>query len=224
MNILETDSVELSFGDKKVIAGGYMKLEGGRIHALVGRNGYGKSSLMRVVFGSLQPQFKFTRYNGVPLPYPFKKKGLIRYLPQFDFVPKRLQLQVFLDLYDVQWSKVVMCFPEMEGLKRLRLGELSGGQLRMVTSMAVILSPVEFVLLDEPFTHIMPLHVEILKSLIRQEAAAGKGFLITDHMYDHVLDLADSFYYMEWLVTRPVSRAELLEKDYFLRMNASPSF
>lgn len=218
MDILETDSVELSYGTKQVIAGGYMKLEGGRIHALVGRNGFGKSSLMRVVFGSLQPQFKFTRYNNTPLPYPYKKRGLIRYLPQFDFVPKRLRLLQFLKLYDVSWDKLATCFPELENAQRLRLGELSGGQLRMVTSLAVILSPVKFVLLDEPFTHIMPLHVEMLKSLIRQEAAAGKGFLITDHMYDHVLDLADSFYYMEWLVTRPISREELLEKDYFLRM------
>ena len=218
MDILETDSVELSFGTKQVIAGGYMKLETGRIHALVGRNGFGKSSLMRVVFGSLQPQFKFTRYNNIPLPYPYKKPGLIRYLPQFDFVPKRLRLLQFLKLYDVSWDKLASSFPELENAQRLRLGKLSGGQLRMVTSLAVILSPVKFVLLDEPFTHIMPLHVEMLKSLIRQEAAAGKGFLITDHMYDHVLDLADSFYYMEWLVTRPISRDELLEKDYFLRM------
>ena len=218
MDILETDSVELSFGEKKVIAGGYMKLEGGRIHALVGRNGFGKSSLMRVVFGSLQPQFKFTRYNNTPLPHPYKQPGLIRYLPQFDFVPKRLRLSAFLKFYNVSPDKLVACFPEMEGMMHVKLGALSGGQLRMVTSLAVILSPVKFVLLDEPFTHIMPLHVETLKSMIRAEAAAGKGFLITDHMYDHVLDLADAFYYMEWLVTRPVSREELLEKDYFLRM------
>jgi ABC-type multidrug transport system ATPase subunit len=218
MDILETDSVELSFGEKKVIAGGYIKLEGGRIHALVGRNGFGKSTLMRVVFGSLQPQFKFTRYNNTPLQHPYKQRGLIRYLPQFDFAPKRFRLQHFLKLYDVPWSKLVACFPELEGAENRRLGELSGGQLRMVTSMAVILSPVKFVLLDEPFTHIMPIHVEMLKSLIRAEAATGKGFLITDHLYDHVLDMADTFYYMEWLVTRQISREELLEKDYFLRM------
>jgi ABC-type multidrug transport system ATPase subunit len=218
MDILETDSVELSYGQKQVIAGGYMKLESGRIHALVGRNGFGKSSLMRVVFGSLTPQFRFTRYNGNPLPYPFKKPGLIRYLPQFDFVPRRLKISSFLKLYDVPWHKIVACFPEFEGCEKMKLGALSGGQIRMVTSLAVILSPVKFVLLDEPFTHVMPLHVDVLKSLIQQEAAAGKGFLITDHMYDHVLDLADSFYYMEWLVTRPISREELLEKDYFLRM------
>lgn len=218
MHILETDSVELSFGDKKVIAGGYMKLESGHIHALVGRNGFGKSSLMQVVFGTLQPQFRLTRYNGVVTPYPYKKPGLIRYLPQFDFVPKHLRLSLFLKYYNIPWQKLTDRFPEFQGMMHLKPAELSGGQLRMLASLAVILSPVKFVLLDEPFTHIMPLHVDMLKSAIREEAAAGKGFLITDHMYDHVLDLADSFSYMEWLVTRPVSRKELLEKDYFLRM------
>ncbi|PWV56426.1 hypothetical protein [Chitinophaga sp. S165] len=52
MDVLETNSVTLSYGVKTVISGGYMKLVGGHIHALVGRNGYGKSSLMRVVFGT----------------------------------------------------------------------------------------------------------------------------------------------------------------------------
>lgn len=218
MDILETDSVELWYGAKQVIAGGYMKLESGSVIALVGRNGFGKSSLMRVIFGSLKPQFKFTRYNGKPLSQPFKVKGLIRYLPQFDFVPKSLRLLSFLDMYDVAADRLFHYFPEFENIRNLKLGQLSGGQLRIVTTAAVILSPVKFVLLDEPFTHIMPVHVDTMKAMIKDEAANGKGFLITDHMYDHILDLAGTFYYTEWGVTRPMSREELLEKDYFLRM------
>lgn len=218
MNVLETDSVELWYGAKQVIAGGYMKLESGSINALVGRNGYGKSSLLRILFGSLQPQFKFTRFNGKVLKYPFKQKGLIHYLPQFDFAPKRLRLSYFLKQYGVREEQLTTYFPEFKERMDSSLGSLSGGQLRIVTCVAVILSEVKFVLLDEPFTHVMPIHVDTLKTMIRNEAAAGKGFLITDHLYDHILDLADTFYYMEWLVTRPISKQELLEKDYFGRV------
>jgi ABC-type branched-subunit amino acid transport system ATPase component len=218
MDTLETDSVTLSYGVKTVISGGYMKLAGGHIHALVGRNGFGKSSLMRVVFGTQSAEFSFTRYNGGHLQHPYKEKGLIRYLPQFDFIPRGIRLLSFAGSYNVPWKKVIACFPEFEGMERMTVGALSGGQIRMLATVVIICSPVKFVLLDEPFTHIMPLHIEMIKDLIREEAAAGKGFMITDHMYDHVLDLADGYYYMEWGVTREISKEELLEKDYFLRM------
>ncbi|SHN45365.1 ATP-binding cassette domain-containing protein [Chitinophaga sp. CF418] len=218
MNILETDSVTLSYGTRTVISGGYMKLEGGRIHALIGRNGYGKSSLMKVVFGTQPAEFSFTRYNGKRLQHPYKEQGLIRYLPQFDFLPRSIRLQSFADAYGVPWEKVISCLSSLEGRAKQYVGSLSGGESRMLATVVMICSPVKFVLLDEPFTHIMPLHIDSIKDLIRREAEAGKGFMITDHMYDHVLDLADKFYYMEWGVTREISREELLEKDYFLRM------
>ncbi len=195
-----------------------MKLSGGHIHALVGRNGFGKSSLMRVVFGTQSAEFSFTRYNGEHLQHPFKVKGLIRYLPQFDFIPRSIRLRSFAESYDVPWEKVITCFPSFEGMERMSVGSMSGGQIRMLATVVIICSPVKFVLLDEPFTHIMPLHIDMIKDLIRAEAAGGKGFMITDHMYDHVLDLADRYYYMEWGVTREMSREELLEKDYFLRL------
>lgn len=218
MNTLVIDSVTLSYGTKTVISGGYMKVAGGHIHALIGRNGYGKSSLMRVMFGTQAAEFSFTSYNGKPLQHPYKVEGLIRYLPQFAFLPRNISLHRFADAYSVPWEKVISCLPSLTGREEQYIGSLSGGENRMLSTVVVICSPVKFVLLDEPFTHIMPLQVDSIKDLIHAEAAGGKGFLITDHLYDHVLDLADSFYYMEWGVTKEISREELLEKDYFLRM------
>lgn len=218
MDIIETDSVTLSYGTKTVISGGYMKLVSGRIHALVGRNGYGKSSLMRVIFGTQPAEFSFTRYNGKKLQQPFKVPGLIRYLPQFTFIPRNIKAGVFARSYEVPWQRIVACFPDFAAIENAYVSSLSGGQIRMLATIVLICSPVKFVMLDEPFTHIMPLHVEIIKDLIRREAANGKGFLITDHMYDHVLDLADAYYYMEWGVVITMTREALLEKDYFLRL------
>jgi len=219
MDILETDSVTLSYGTKTVISGGYMKIISGSIHALAGRNGSGKSSLMRVIFGTQSAAFSLTRYNGVKLVHPYKVPGLIRYLPQFDFIPRSLTAARFAQNYCVPWQQVTDAFPSFESIAQSRIGSLSGGQVRMLATIVAICSPVKFVLLDEPFTHIMPLHIDTIKDLIRAEAAKGKGILITDHMYDHVLDLADAYYYMEWGVTIRMSREELLEKDYFLRMS-----
>ena len=50
-------------------------------------------------------------------------------------------------------------------------------------------------MLDEPFSHIAPLHIATLQRLIRQETA-HKGILLTDHLYRPVIDLADRLYVM----------------------------
>ena len=55
--------------------------------------------------------------------------------------------------------------------------------------------PARFILLDEPFSQIAPLHVATLQTLIRQEKAS-KGILLTDHMYRHVTGIADRLYVM----------------------------
>ena len=59
----------------------------------------------------------------------------------------------------------------------------------------ILRSPTRFVLLDEPFSQVAPLHVSALKRLILQERAS-KGILLTDHMHRHVTDLADRLYVM----------------------------
>ena len=73
--------------------------------------------------------------------------------------------------------------------------QLSGGERRRTEiARAVAINPA-FILLDEPFSQIAPLHVATLQTLIRQEKAT-KGILLTDHMYRHVTGIADRLYVM----------------------------
>ena len=70
---------------------------------------------------------------------------------------------------------------------------LSGGERRILESYLILRSPTQFVMLDEPFSQVAPLHVSTLKALIRQEKSS-KGILLTDHMHRHVTDIADRLY------------------------------
>ena len=72
---------------------------------------------------------------------------------------------------------------------------MSGGERRILECYLILRSPTRFVLLDEPFSQVAPLHVSALKRLILQERAS-KGILLTDHMHRHVTDLADRLYVM----------------------------
>lgn len=80
-------------------------------------------------------------------------------------------------------------------LRGTRIGELSGGEQRILECFIILRSPARFILLDEPFSQIAPLHVATLQTLIRQEKAT-KGILLTDHMYRHVTGIADRLYVM----------------------------
>ena len=62
---LEIDSVELSFGDRRILSGVYLAVETGGVSAVLGRNGCGKSCLMKILCGSLRAGFRSMRIDGV---------------------------------------------------------------------------------------------------------------------------------------------------------------
>jgi len=67
------------------------------------------------------------------------------------------------------------------------------------------------VLLDEPFTHISPVHNDIIERIIHAEAA-NKGFLITDHLYRRIRKNCDRVYLLANGKTRPVNKEDDLRK------------
>jgi len=73
------------------------------------------------------------------------------------------------------------------------VNELSGGQRRLVEAYIIIKSRSKFILLDEPFSHLTPLVIEAVKTLIIEEKK-DKGFLITDHLYSHIVDISGNLY------------------------------
>ncbi len=98
MHKLEIDNIYLEFDLRKILSDVYIKCETGKITGLLGRNGDGKSCLMNIINGSLEPQSKSIRFDSVFTPFPFKKPGLLLYLPQFNFIPGHLTLRRILKI------------------------------------------------------------------------------------------------------------------------------
>lgn len=165
----------------------------GGVTAVLGRNGCGKSCLMKILSGSLKAGFCSMRIDG-KWHRRFTEKE-IRYLPQHPFIPGWLRLERALGDFGLQREDLERWFPEFISLRGTRIGELSGGEQRILECFIILRSPARFILLDEPFSQIAPLHVATLQTLIRQEKAT-KGILLTDHMYRHVTGIADRLYVM----------------------------
>jgi lipopolysaccharide export system ATP-binding protein len=73
-NILEFDSLDLRFDGRRILSGTYIKCQQGEVVGLLGRNGSGKSSLMKVVFGTLGVEHKSVRVNDIALEGDYNRK------------------------------------------------------------------------------------------------------------------------------------------------------
>lgn len=192
-NILEVDSVILEFGNKRVLQDVYLKSETGKVTGLLGRNGTGKSCLMKVLFGELVSYNSSVRINGNSLLHSHRSPMDLRYLPQKKFVPGYLKVKRTLSDFKLDFSEFVGHFPEFKKYQNTRLKNLSGGERRIIEIYIILVSQTKFCMLDEPFSQVMPIYVDTIKKLIKREKE-NKGIIVTDHMYKDIIDICDDLY------------------------------
>ena len=190
---LTFDSLHLSFGSKSVLSSIYMQCETGNVVGLLGRNGAGKSCLMKIVFGAMPCAYKCVRVDDETLTGNYLHRRLIGYLPQQGFIPASMPLRTVLNLFQLSEQELAQAFPVYADWMNYRHGELSGGYARLFECLVILLAPYKFCILDEPFSGLAPLHIETLKQVIDRQRSS-KGIIITDHLHYQVTSLADSLY------------------------------
>jgi len=192
-NLLEIDSVVKSYGLYDVLTDIYLKCQTGDIIGMLGRNGTGKSTLMKILFGTLQADRKFIRIDGKVYNQPYKIINEICYLPQDSFLPKYMSVEKTIELY--LGKQQVTNFLEDSILQKLntsKISHLSGGELRYLEIKLLLHTDCKFILLDEPFNGVSPILVGEIKKLILK-TSEFKGIILTDHDYRNVLDVANQF-------------------------------
>lgn len=192
-NKFEADSIRKAFGDKQVLTDIYLSLQTGDIIGLLGRNGSGKSTLLKILFGTLYTDYKHISINGENFDQPFKKQGTITFLNQDNFLPKHLTIKKIIQLFDHQLdSSVFLNDQVLSKVYNSKIRNLSGGESRYFEIKLILNLDSQFVLLDEPFNGISPLHIDIIKDMIRKHST-NKGIVLTDHDYRNVLDVANKY-------------------------------
>lgn len=192
-NTLEVDGVSLSFSGRMILSDIYLKSETGKITGLLGKNGQGKSCLMKMVSGNLNGGSKSVRFNGRTVFELTGRNDLLVYLPQFNFIPSFLTIKRILKDFSLDISEFETHFPEFNLESETTISEFSGGERRLIELYIIIKSKSQFALLDEPFTHISPIQIERIKKLLIREKE-NKGFIISDHMFRDILDVSDNIY------------------------------
>jgi urea ABC transporter ATP-binding protein UrtE len=190
--LLEISGVECGYAGGKVLNGVSMTVERGEIVALIGRNGVGKTTLMRALIGLVPLMAGSIALNGEEIggsrPYSRARHG-VGYVPQgrevFPALTVRENLQVgaqsnrarFTEMLD----KVVGYFPVLGARFQQKAGTLSGGEQQQLAIARALIGSPKILLLDEPSEGIQPSIVDLIgETLIRIADETGIGVLLVE--------------------------------------------
>lgn len=183
--------VKKRFGTMKVLEEVGFTCTTGEVLAIFGRNGTGKSTLLRILFGILKPDYSDIYVNNRPLS-DLHRNHIFGFHHQQVFLPKHLTVRNLIPLYfpDGDDQSKLFYDPYINKIERQKVGELSIGDQRYLQFLLMINSSQPFLLLDEPFSMTGPRLTEIIKEKII-EKKHEKAFIVTDHFYKDVLEIAD---------------------------------
>ena len=199
MALLQTHNISKHFGERHVLNQTGFELQTGEILGVFGRNGTGKSTLLKILFGTLTAQSGSIKVNESQFDVRRKfwhrnqivASGLIGYLPQFSFLPQSSKVWDIIPRYfEGEQQDLVFRAPRMTEIAKQRVSELSMGQRRYLEVLIIGNLNHPFLLLDEPFSMVEPLFKELIHDFLIS-LKVTKGILLTDHYYDDVWKLAD---------------------------------
>lgn len=197
--ILELRGVEKSFGEKKVLTGVSFKAESGKAFGLLGRNGAGKTTSIRILMGVFPADGGDVLIDGKPIDHSKTKIG---YLPEErGLYPKKLildQLTYFAELKGMSHRAAVNSIDywldrlEMTEYRNKRLDTLSKGNQQKIQLITALAHDPDIIILDEPFSGLDPVNAMLLKSVVKEQIAKGKIVLFSSHQMSYVEEFCDS--------------------------------
>lgn len=207
--MLEVDSVMHEFGTRTILSNVYLKCVPGDIIAILGRNGTGKSTLFKIIFGTLKADNSFIRINDKIYSKEAFHSKQIAYLPQFNFIPKDFSVEKAISLY-IDDPSSLRNDPLIKIILNQQIKNLSGGELRYLEIMLILKSKVPFVILDEPFNGLAPIVVEKVRAEII-EVSKNKGIILTDHKYIDVHKVANRLMLLSNSYLKEIKKREELK-------------
>jgi len=205
--VLETKNITAAYGDSKILWGVNLKVAPATITTIMGRNGVGKTTLLKTVIGLLKNLEGEILYEGQDIskfaPHKRAKLG-IGYVPQGrEIIPK---LTVYENLKlglesttekTIPEEEIYELFPILKDFRKRLGGNLSGGQQQQLAIARAITGRPKLLLLDEPTEGIQPsISQEIAKILLRLKEEKNISTLLVEQKIDFAKEITDYYYFM----------------------------
>jgi len=196
---LVLDHVSKSFGDFTAVSDLSLQVRPGRVFGLIGPNGAGKTTTIRMIVNITAPDSGRVELFGQTMSTALQDR--IGYLPEERGLYKRMkigeQLRFFAELKSLRgaeaekridvWLKKLDLF----SWKEKRTKDLSKGMQQKVQFITAVIHDPDLVILDEPFSGLDPVNVELMRETILEQKAAGKTIILSTHQMEIAEKLCD---------------------------------
>ncbi len=196
--LLEFKNITKNFGEKQVLKGISFNTESGKAFGLLGRNGAGKTTSIRILMDVFPADSGEILIDGKPIDHSSIGIG---YLPEErGLYPKKKiidQLIYFAALKGMNKNDAEKAIDywldrlEMTEYKSKRLDTLSKGNQQKIQLITALAHDPKIIILDEPFSGLDPVNALLLKSVVKDEIAKGKIVLFSSHQMSYIEEFCD---------------------------------
>lgn len=196
---LEFKNINKSFGENHVLKNVSFTADSGKAFGLLGRNGAGKTTSIRILMQVFASDSGEVLFDGKPIDYDKIKFG---YLPEErGLYPKKKigdQLIYFAQLHGMNSKDAAASVDKwlvrlgMQEYKNKRLDILSKGNQQKIQLVTALAHDPHIVILDEPFSGLDPVNAMLLKDVVKEVIANGKIVLFSSHQMNYIEEFCDS--------------------------------
>ncbi len=200
MTLLELRSVDAWYGAAQVVRGATLSVDAGEVVALIGRNGAGKTSLLRAIMGLMPRSAGDVLLDGKSIarlaPYARARRGL-GYVPEDRRIFTDLTVRENLELVGrphpggFDTAALLGIFPNLAEMLERPASQMSGGEQQMLAVARTLAANPRVVLLDEPSEGIAPLVIARMQDAVQAMRARGVATLLSEQNLAFVTGLAD---------------------------------
>ena len=192
--MLEVKNIDKYYGDFKAVDNLSFKVDKGEIFGLLGVNGAGKTTTFRMIMNLIKPSSGTITFNGRKIDYDVTDK--IGFLTEERSLLTKLTVKEQILFYGALKSldnetilkrldKLLERF-EITDYKNRKINTLSKGNQQKVQFISAIINEPKLLILDEPFSGLDPINIELFKSVILELKEKGTSIIFSSHRMDHV--------------------------------------
>lgn len=199
--MIRAQHIQKSFGKLQVLENISLEINQGGIVAILGPNGSGKTTFLKILLGMVLPDGGEMFYQNQNIAHSHTYRKFIGYLPQIARFPDNLtvaeMIKMIIDIRNepANPDRLIQLFG-LEKFMDKKLGNLSGGTRQKVNIVLTFMFDTPVIVLDEPTAGLDPVSLIKLKELIFEEKKKGTIILITSHIMSLVEELADEVVFL----------------------------
>ncbi|QYJ05819.1 ABC transporter ATP-binding protein [Nocardioides panacisoli] len=208
---LATEGLAKSFGGVRAVDGASVGFHHGKVNALIGPNGSGKTTFFNCVTGMIRPDAGRVTYAGRDIsgkpPHRIARAGIGRSFQLCRIFPRMTVLENILAAVrppspmlllapsrhhgDIERARSLLARVGIEHLEDVEARDLSYGQQKLLELAGVLMADPETIMLDEPAGGVNPALIDRIAGLVRSLNAEGRTFIVVEHNMDLVMSLSD---------------------------------